>query len=31
MSPEEIKEVFGDLVPFDIEPDACTPENHSIP
>ena len=26
MSPEEIKEVFGDLVPFDIEPDACTPE-----
>lgn len=25
MSPDEIKEVFGDLVPFDIENDACTP------
>ncbi len=26
MSPEEIKEVFGDLLPFDIENDACTPQ-----
>lgn len=26
MSPDEIKAVFGDLVPFDIESNACTPE-----
>ena len=32
MSPEELKCVFGDLTPFDIEPDACTPEksNYTI-
>ena len=26
MSPDEIKEVFGDLVPFEVESDACTSE-----
>ena len=32
MSPEELKCVFGDLTPFDIEPDACTPDksNYTI-
>ncbi len=26
MEPDELKTVFGDLVPFDVEPDACTSE-----
>ena len=32
MSPEELRIVFEDLVPFSIEPDACTPEksNYTI-
>ncbi len=32
MSPNELKSVFGDLVPFDIEQDACVPEksNYTI-